>query len=946
MEGLAERIGVAFNVRIGIETGLVVVGDQTQAGAIGSTPNLAARLQSLAGDNEIVIGPHAHELVSGQFEYEDLGEHSLKGIANPVRVRRVIAEIATRSRFDARRGSSSLTPVVGRESQFTMLDDLWKRAISGNGQIVHLLGDPGMGKSRITETLEERIAGDRPALLRFQCSPFHANSAFHPIIEQIKRAARFDSADSMAVKRQKIEFLLGDSKQSASSLPLYAALLSVSNDDQRSVGIRAEEQKQKTIEALASNVESLSMRRPVLLVLEDAHWADPSSLEWLERIESRIEEHRVLALITFRPEFEPAWGELGATRIELDHLTREQVIEIVKETTGNRPLPDEVLEQIIEKTDGVPLFVEELTKSILESDMLREEADAYVMAGSAAELAIPATLQDSLMARLDRLGDVKEIAQFASALGREFSTDLLSSVSPWEDTRLEEGLESLVRADLIRRQNAGQDQVYVFKHALVQDTAYESLLRSRRRELHERIARVLEKEFAAAVEAGPELVAHHFTRAGLSAPAIVYWQRAAERASSQWAYLEAISHANRGLELLRELPENEERLRRELELQSSLGMAVLVTKGYAAAEVERVYTRTLALSERLGMQLERFRALWNLSAYYMVRAELRTARRLDNQLIEIAEEAGDAALLLQARDSAGQTLYFMGEFEPAQSHFRQVIELYDPAQHRELAREYSEEDAGVACLAFDALTSWMLGRPEYALRRMDAAFDLAHELESPHNMALALTLGSILHQLRREPDKARELAESGIALCEEWHFEGWLVDVTILHGWALAQTGTAAGGLELILEGLRSVDRDRHESAPYFLWLLAEAYWQNSRIDEALRAVDSALGLIEKTEERSCQAHILCLKGGLLLAASPGDPAAAETCYRDALRLAQRQRAKSPELRAAIHLARLLEQRDARTEARELLAGIYAWFDEGFDTADLVDAKAQLDALS
>jgi predicted ATPase len=611
-----------------------------------------------------------------------------------------------------------------------------------------------------------------------------------------------------------------------------------------------------------------------------------------------------------------------------------------------KALPPAVVEQVVAKTDGVPLFVEELTKMVLESDLLQEREERYELTGPLPPLAIPATLHDSLMARLDRLAAVKGMAQLGATLGREFSYELLQAISPWDEDILQRGLQQLVTAEFLYQQGLPPQAMYLFKHALIQEAAYQSLLRSTRQQYHQHIAQVLEARFPAICETRPELLAHYYTEAGVMTQAIPYWQRAGQRALERSAHVEAVSHLTKGLEVLRAVPDTIDRTQQELDLQTILGSALLAAKGYAAPDVERVYARARELCQRMGETLQLVPVLQGLWLFYLNRGELQMARELGEQLLRLTQGAQDPMLRLAAHGALGTTLFWLGELALARKHLEQSIALYDLRQDRSLALRYGH-DPGVMHRSYASYVLWWLGYPSQALQRSDEMRMLAQELAHPLSGAYALGTASALHQLRREAQAAQERAEAAMALSREQGFPYWLGIGTIRRGWALATQEQGAEGVKQIRQGLalwRATGADLNR--PWFLALLAEACGRAGEVEKALTALAEALATVDTTANRVCEAELYRLKGELLLARAAVHDAEAETCFRQALAIARHQQAKSLELRAAMSLCRLWQQQGKRDAARELLAPVYGWFTEGFDTADLQEAKVLLAALS
>jgi predicted ATPase len=610
-----------------------------------------------------------------------------------------------------------------------------------------------------------------------------------------------------------------------------------------------------------------------------------------------------------------------------------------------KALPTEVVEQVVSKTDGVPLFVEELTKMVLESGLLQEREERYELTGPLPPLAIPATLHDSLMARLDRLATVKALAQLGATLGREFSYALLQAVSPWDEGTLQRGLHQLVEAEFLYQQGLPPQATYRFKHALIQEAAYQSLLRSTRQRHHQHIAQVLEAHFPDLCATQPELLAQHYTEAGLLAQAIPYWQRAGQHANERSAHVEAISHLTQGLALLQSLPETVEHTQWELALQMALGPALLATKGYGAPEVETTYTRARVLCQKVGETPQLFPALWGLWIFYLTRAEHHTAHALGTQLLSLAQHHHAPDLVLEAHAALGVSSLYLGAFAAAQAHLEHGIALYDPQQHREHTFRYGQ-DPGMFCHSYHAWALWPLGYPIQAVQHMHAALALVPDLAHPFSRAAALHYAARVHQFRREAQLTQETVETSVTLATEQGFAFWATTGTILRGWALSAQGQGAEGIRQMRQGLTAWRATGAAiSLPNWLGLLAEAYGRVEQLAEGLPLLEEALVAVHSTGERFYEAELHRLKGELLLLATDKE-AEAEACFQQALAVARRQQAKSWELRAAVSLARLWHQQGKCAEAHALLAPVYGWFTEGFDTTDLQEAKTLLEELS
>ena len=799
----------SLQVRIGIHTGPVVVGEigrgeKREQLALGDTLNIASRLQNLAEPNTVVISSATYRLTEGLFDCQDVGLHTFKGVSTPIEVYQVIRESGVRSRFEVA-VTKGLTPLVGREQEVGLLLERWEQVKEGRGQVVLLCGEPGIGKSRLVQVLKERLAGETHVRIESRCSPYYQNSALYPIIDQLQRLL-FRREDSHEQKLGKLEVVLGQYGFSLEEIvPLFASLLSVPlNESYPPLTLSPQRQKQKTLEALLAWLLKEGEKQPVLRIVEDLHWVDSSTLEYLSLLVEQVPKTHIFALFTFRPDFIPPWAMRShLTQITLNRLTRKQVEVMVERVTGGKALPVEVVQEVVTKTDGVPLFVEELTKTVLESGLLREGDGHYELTGPLPPLAIPTTLHDSLMARLDRLATAKEVVQLGATLGREFTYELLKAVSPLVEVTLQKGLDELVEAELLYQRGLPPQARYFFKHALIQEAAYQSLLKSKRQQYHQKIALVLEERFPETVETQPELLAHHYTVAGLRKQAIVYWQRAGQRAVQHSANIEAVSHLTKGLELLKTLPDTPDRTQQELTLQIAIGAPLRITKGFASPEVERVYARARELSQQIGETPQLFPVLRGLGGFYLARADFQTAHKLGEQCLRLAQSIQDPALLLQAHYLLGATLFCQGDIALAREHVEQGIALYNPKQHSSHAFLYGQ-DPGVACLFWTAWALWFLGYPDQALRRSHEAVTLAQELTHPYSLAIALNVVAFLHQFRREGHAAQEHAEASVTLSNDGGFGFILAMGIILLGWAMAEQGQGKEGIEQMRQGLAS----------------------------------------------------------------------------------------------------------------------------------------------
>jgi TOMM system kinase/cyclase fusion protein len=960
---LGSERGVQLAVRLGIHTGLVVVGDvgcgaRQEHLALGETPNLAARLQGIAAPNTLVISAATLQLLGGFFACQSLGTPLLRGFTQPQEVYQVLYEQMARSRLEAA-GRTGLTPLVGREQEAGLLRERWAQVKDGLGQVVLLSGEAGIGKSRLVQVLKEQVASEPQAWLTpCQCSPYHQNTALYPWIDLLERVVlRYEREDSTQQKLSKLEgFVVQYGLPLAEAMPLFAALLSLPLPaDYTPLTMSPEQQKQQTLHALLTILLRIAAQQPVLLVMEDLHWVDPSTLELLSLLVDQAPTARMLALWTFRPDFSPPWtGRAHLTQVTLHRLPRHQVMAMIGRIAQGKVLPAEVVEQIVAKTDGVPLFVEELTKMVLESGLLQEREGRYALTGPLPPLAIPATLHDSLMARLDRLATVKGLAQLGATLGREFSYELLHAVSPWDEETLQRGLYQLVEAEFLYQQGLPPQATYLFKHALIQEAAYQSLLRSTRQQYHQRIAQTLEARFADLCATQPELLAHHYTEAGLLMQALPYWQQAGTRALQRSANVEAIAHGQSGLALLTDLPDTLQRTQHELDFLITLGPALMATKGYAAPEAVQAYTRARALCQQVGETPEHFPVLWNLVVLALARAEHQTALELGTQCLQLAHRVQEAAFLLTAHLAIGVSWFYLGNPAQACTHLEQTVTLYDPAQHHVLAYRYGAMDPGIVGFGYYTLALWMRGYAAQACAQSAKALSLAQQLAHPYTLARTLYYDTVLCQLRRDAPAVRDQAEAATTVATAQKFALAQALGLIMRGWAIAVQEHSTEGLVQIQQGLAAYRATGAEyQRPHFLTLLAEVSGILGQPEGGLAALEEALTLMEQTGERYYEAELHRQRGELLLlceaqshlAQDSREQHEAEVCFQQALDVARHQQAKSLELRAAMSLARLWQRQGKRAEAYELLAPIYGWFTEGFDTADLQEARTLLEEL-
>ena len=947
---LATKAGSPLLVRVGISTGLVVVGDLIGAGAareqavVGETPNLAARLQAAAAPGTVVIGPTTRRLLAGLFEYHDLGGIEAKGFAAPVQAYQVVRPSTVESRFEALRAAT--TPLVGRDEEIELLLRRWAQAKHGEGQVVLISGEPGIGKSRVAQTVADRISAEPHTRLRYFCSPHHQNSALHPSIGQLERAAGFRRDDTGEQRLAKLEGMLTQGTNDLSeAVPLLADLLSIPTGDRYpSLNVSPQKRKEKTLRAQLAHVEGLATQQPVLMVWEDVHWSDPTSRELLDLLVDRVPTLPVLVIITFRPEFAPSWrGRPQVTILTLNRLPPRHRAQMIAYVTGGKTLPREIADQIVDRTDGVPLFIEELTKTVVESGALTDTGDRYTVTGSVAPLAIPTTLHASLLARLDRLAPTREVAQIASALGRQFSHELISAVAKMPQDKVDDALAQLTRAELIFQRGTLPDAVYTFKHALVQDAAYSTLLHSQRRQLHAQIAATLEERFPEIAAAQPQLMAYHFSEAGLNEAAVDYYLKAGRQSVARSVMTEAVAQLRKGLDLLTRLPNGTPRQQKELDLQITLGRALMAASGMAAPEMGETYIRARSLAERLNYTDYPIPLLFGQFIFHNVRAEHRLALTVTDHIQRLGEAQSDVAVELLGRHLTGILRLFLGEFTTARDLLEQC-RAGNFRAHRAIYANVTADDPAAVMLGQLGLTLAYLGHFDQARARINDALSETRELAHSYTLGHVLLDACNWQWVCGSPIGAEKYAAEVTALTDEQDFPVWLGFALLHHGWSLVLTGSMEEGLTLLRKGLSTVRATGAViGTPWALMMLADAHRRLGQLGESFNCLVEAAQIIEFTDERYEEAELHRLHGDLR--STTGDCAMAEQHYRQALAVAQHQSAKALELRAATSLARFWCDQGRRIEARDLLAPIYGWFTEGFETPVLQKAKVLLDQL-
>ena len=935
-----------LRVRLGIATGITVVGDllgegaAQERGVVGQTPNLAARLQALAAPNTLVIGEVTRRQVGALFDLADLGSQALAGFTEPQPAWQVLGESAMLSRFEALR--SGETPLIGREEEIALLVRRWQHVKSGEGRVVLISGEPGIGKSRLTAALSEHIGTDPHTRLRYFCSPHHQDSALHPFITQLERAAGFARDDTVNARLGKLRALLAPGSRGDDDIALLTELLSLPSSAAE-LNLSPQRKREKLFDALLGQLEAEARHRPVLMVFEDAHWIDPTSRELLDLTVDRVRRLPVFVVITFRPEFQPPWGGRShVTSLALNRLGERDGEVLVQKLAGNAALTPDIVAEIVQRTDGVPLFVEELTKAVLESAEQGDRVAAVLAMTSFAAQSVPATLHASLMARLDRLGPApKEIAQIGAVIGREFTYGLIEPVAQRPEKELQAALGQLSDAGLLFCRGTTPQSSYLFKHALVQDAAYGTLLRGRRQELHARVTAVLERDFVDFVERQPELLAHHLTAAGETERAVDQWLKAGRHAAERVAHLEAIRHFDRGLATLGTLPEGPTRDVREIELLLASGLAHFTAKGFSAAEAAQAYTRARELAERRGDVRQLFTAVYGLWQSANGAGHIRDCRRLSNRLQQLAAAEPDDELRLEAHHSAWATSLFAGEPTAAREHCEAGRRLYDLERHHLLRRFYGGHDPGACACYFGAQAQWLLGYPDDALTLGRHGLALAERISDPFSLVTASLYNAMVHLNRGEPELALQRLAAAEALAAEQRL-GLVLVPEILRGSALTAQGALEEAVACLRRGLvggPNVTRVR----TYGLAELAETLSRQGEHGAALAAAKEGLQAQEETGHSQWHAELHRLEGIALLRLNKLEDA--QSALEQALRVARRQQAKAYELRAACDLARLWGEQRRRADARDLLAPVYGWFTEGFDTADLKEAKALLEEL-
>jgi class 3 adenylate cyclase/predicted ATPase len=943
---------VALSVRVGICSGRVVVGETSGPGrrmeAVGDTPNIAAWLQTLADPNTLLVSDSTQRLASAAFDFQDLGFRELEGAAKPLRVYRVLSPKHRTTRFEAAH-VSSLTSLVGRSIELNLLLDRWQKIKEADGQVVLLSGIPGVGKSRLIHELKSNIQGQPHFLLNYQCSPYHSQSAFFPVIEQIELGAQITAVDPDADKFSKVKaYLSGLTDDPAESASLVARLLSILIEDQSDLSTLTSQQiKNRTVDKILELILALSARRPTLCIFEDVHWIDPSTLELLELAISRIDRARILLVVSYRPEFRHSWStRANVTLHSLTRLSRSEVTKMIKELLREGSLSQQILDQIIEKADGVPLFIEELTTSIINTPKQNEQRNSSSLEPTPIGVAkVPDTLHDALMERLDRVAHGRRLAQIAAVIGREFSYDLLSAASRTDETDLRFALSQLEEADVIYRTGVSPSVRFAFKHVLLRDAVYNSLLRGKRQEIHADIAAVLETHFREAVENRPEILAYHYSQAGNNELAIRCWRKSGQRALANSANVEAIGHYRNALRLLMALPDTPERNKEEIEIQLALGIPLIAVQGYPAAETREAFARARSLCVKLDSPAEYFQALFGLWGHSWMGGKNEEAFAMANEFLSRSHELSDSILSMVAYRVMGSTLLTMGNFQQSRQHFEESIALSSSVGRQPISHLYMVEPK-VASLLLLSWDLWFLGYPDQSLARVSEALALAQDLAHPYSIAFAHYMTSVVHLLRGDPARALENAERSLEMSREQRFSLYTLLSTISRGRALSELGRSLEGVAEIQKGIAE---GRRTGVGFMLpmtysWL-ADAHTKCGDNEIAASIVEQTLREISDAAGRAWEAELHRQRAGIFLTLNPSKIAVAELYLKKAIEVARRQNSKSMELRAATSLAKLWRRLERIDEAQELIEPIYSWFEEGTATTDLKRARDFLTAL-
>jgi len=944
----------ALSVRVGIATGPVVVGDLIGEGAsqesavVGETPNLAARLESIAATNSVVVSPTTRELAGGLFEYQDLGNQQLKGISKDVNAWRVIDARQSESRFHAIH-SARISPLVGREEEFEIIQRRWQRSCDSRGEVVLLCGEAGIGKSRLTQAAIELADKDSSKVIRFQCSPHYSNSALFPVIGNLQQYFGLGNEMTGTEKLERVEAQIQNDKLDIdNAASLYASLLSIPADGRYPDSNATPQQlKDQTLTMLNAHILALAARQPILIVFEDIHWADPTSIELMDLIIASSSDRRVMMVLTYRPEFQPTWlGESQVSALVLNKLSVDNCTPLIEGITGGKSLPEEVIRQITLKTDGVPLFVEELTKTILDSGCLRETEAGFVLDGDITQAVIPNTLHDSLMARLDRQESAKGLAQTGAVIGREFNHELIHAVYDKGSEACDQALDKLLKAGLIFKRGTAPEAIYIFKHALIQDAAYASLLKSTGKKIHHRIANVLLEQFASTAQTQPELIAHHFTEAEQYEKALSYWQIAAQRAMERSANSGAMAYLKKAISFLRYSPEDKIQQEFELKLQTMLMTASIAAEGYGAPATVKVMDRVNELAEYLPDSPLVFPAFYSQWVLCIIRAQIAQARIFAEKLLKLSNQQSELAPKIMGNRLLGISMLYQGELEKSIPYVDKAISLYDPEKHAVLAFQYGQNPL-CATLAHKAWLSQLLGDVRHSRQYGEQTLKYAREINHANSIAYAYVYGIILPGIcRRDVPLVKQAAQSLLETANEHNLPMWIGSGHSFCGWARYYEGKAEEavietikGLDLYFGGGARLDRQ------FGLAMLAEYEVGIGNLEQGFKYLDEAISQSENGGEACYLPELYRVKGNLY-ASMESQVAQTEAYFQKSLQLAKQQGARWWELRTSISIAKLRLQQAVPERGYELLQPVYTSFVNELDAPDLIEAGQLLQQLN
>lgn len=941
----------ALSVRIGIATGLAVVGETIGTGVseenavVGETPNLAARLCDLSVDGSIVVSHHSRQMTRNYFSFADSGLVELKGFSEPVRIWTLVSEMSAIERQHAIAGSTT-TKLHQRDEEIDRLKSRWRRALDGTGQTVLVCGEPGIGKSRLTAAAIELIV-DKSPVMQFHCASFNSNTSLYPVVEQLQSAADFKHDDTDNTRLNKLEqylHTLPETPQDNSAISLLAELLSIDTANQfPPLDIGADIKKDRTLALLVDLLVDRSEQHAALVIFEDLHWCDPTTLDLIDRLTDAARTIPMLLLLTYRPEFQPNWGdEAHISTIHLNRLDKTAGTSLIQDMTGNAQLPQALIDQILEKSDGLPLYVEELTAAVIESAPALDENGQYVIDDSNDLLVVPETLHDSLMARLDKISTSRNIAQIAATIGREFSWELLVYITELAHKEVEHSLRRLLEARLITQRNSIPNASYTFKHALIRDAAYQSLLLATRQQLHEKIATTLQQHFPQTASNDPEVLAHHYHYAHNWSQSTACFFSAGQRATARSAHVEAESLYRQGLKLIDNIASGPERQQLELGLQVSLGTTLLTTRGYTDIEVGEAFERAYEICREMGDPPEVFPVLFGLWAYHFVLTDFERSLSLANQMLQLAEQQSDPAFLIVAYEVCGLHYCWVGQLEPALEYLQKCESVYRDEEHSTLGLAYGQDPKG-ASLAFLSWVLWLQGYPDQARETAQRAIEHCRKISHPYTLTYTLGAVSVMYELAGDLDTAEACAAECVELSTEQGFALWAAQGNIIVG--ICQVTDPAKMNQIVSDSVAGYSSiGTGVGVAYYSALKAQSLGLLGKPDEALEILEWCCHRVDKSGEAWVSAELHRLRGDSMKQLNQ-DPAAVEAVLTHAVNLAHQQQSRSFELRAVTSLARFYHENGRQAEALQTLEPVYQWFSEGLDTKDLIDARQLLEKL-